>query len=54
MLEYLAYVLLGLVMAGGLVYVTTCSETEEPPGAGQPVPEPIRNNRLAPGAGKDK
>jgi hypothetical protein len=54
MLEYVAYALLGLVMIGGLVYVTTCSEAEEPPRADQPVPERIPDNLLAPGAGKNK
>jgi hypothetical protein len=54
MLEYVAYALLGLVMIGGLVYVTTCSEAEEPPRADQPAPARIPDNLLAPGAGKNK
>jgi hypothetical protein len=31
MLEYLAYVLLALVMIGGLLYVTMSPEAEDPP-----------------------
>jgi hypothetical protein len=38
MLEYVAYALLGLVMIGGLLYVTMSPETEEPPKPKGPEP----------------
>lgn len=40
MLEYIAFVLLGLVMIGCLLYVTMSPEAEEPPSAKRPDPEP--------------
>jgi len=36
MLDYVVYALLGLAMAGGLLYVTRSSEAEEPPRANRP------------------
>jgi hypothetical protein len=39
MLEYIAYALLGLVMIGGLLYVTMSPEAEDPPSAKRPDPK---------------
>jgi hypothetical protein len=50
MLEYMVYALLGLVMAGGLLYVTMCSEAEEPPRANRPDRKPVPDNSATPGA----
>jgi hypothetical protein len=36
MLEYVAYALLGLVMIGGLLYVTMSPEAEDPPNPKRP------------------
>ena len=38
MLEYLAYALLGVVMIGGLLYVTMSPEAEDPPNPKSPDP----------------
>lgn len=54
MLEYIAYALLGLVMVGGLVYVTTSSEAEEPPRANQPDHKQMPDDALARGVGRNK
>ena len=39
MLEYLAYALLGVVMIGGLLYVTMSPEAEDPPTPKSPDPK---------------
>jgi hypothetical protein len=36
MLEYVAYALLGLVLIGGLLYVTMSPEAEDPPKRSDP------------------
>ena len=51
MFEYLAYALLGLVMVGGLLYVTMSAEAEEPARAKRPAPSghrTIRSHRALP------
>ena len=40
MLEYVAYALLGLMMIGGLLYVTISAEVTEPPSAKPPDAKP--------------
>ena len=39
MLEYVAYALLGLVILGGLLYVTMSDEVEHPPQPKRPDPK---------------
>ena len=50
MFEYLAYALLGLVMVGGLLYVTMSAEAEEPARAKRPAPKRASDDPPAPGA----
>ena len=54
MLEYVTYALLGLVMVGGLLYVTMSSEAEEPPRANRADSKRVPDDRLAPGAGRNE
>ena len=54
MLEYVAYALLGLVMVGGLLYVTMSPEAEEPARAKQPDHKQASEDPLAPGGARSK